>query len=189
MDKKILVLFAHPQLHRSRVNRVMADAVRDLPGVTFHDLYATYPQFFIDVEREQALLLAHDLVVFQHPFYWYSSPSILKEWQDAVLELGWAYGEGGKKLHGKHFLSVITAGGTEPAYRSDGYNRYPIEEFLRPFEQTAHLCGMHWHRPLMMQGSIRADAGAIAAHAERYRQILSEFVERGAVALEKRSHG
>lgn len=28
----------------------------------------------------------------QHPFYWYSTPALLKEWQDLVLEHGWAYG-------------------------------------------------------------------------------------------------
>lgn len=37
--RTLLILFAHPALQRSRVNRVLARAVQDLPGVTFHDLY------------------------------------------------------------------------------------------------------------------------------------------------------
>ena len=86
---KILVLFAHPRLSGSHVQRVLADAVRDLPGVTFHDLYAAYPDFTIDVAHEQALLVEHDLIVLQHPFYWYSGPAIIKEWLDLVLALGW----------------------------------------------------------------------------------------------------
>lgn len=184
MPRRALVLFAHPQLHHSRVNRVMAEAVRDMPGVTFHDLYATYPQFFVDVEREQALLVEHELVVFHHPFYWYSSPSLLKEWQDAVLERGWAYGDGGTKLQGKHFLSAITSGGTESSYQPDGYHRFTMEEFLRPFFQTARLCGMHWHPPFVLQGSGRVDAAAITAHAARYRRVLQGFVESGPSALD-----
>jgi putative NADPH-quinone reductase len=83
---RILVLFAHPALERSRVNRRLADAVKNLSGVTFHDLYETYPEFDVDVEREQELLTRADLVVAQHPFFWYSTPALLKQWQDLVLE-------------------------------------------------------------------------------------------------------
>ncbi len=36
---RILVLFAHPAYHRSRVQRALANAGRDLDGVTFHDLF------------------------------------------------------------------------------------------------------------------------------------------------------
>ena len=78
MPNKILILFAHPVLERSRVNRRLLEAVADLPGVTVHDLYERYPTLNIDVEYEQALLLEHDIYVFQHPFYWYSAPAIAK---------------------------------------------------------------------------------------------------------------
>ena len=76
--KKILILFAHPRLSTSVVQTAMLNAIEGLENVTFHDLYAAYPDFLIDVKREQELLLAHDVIVFQHPFYWYSVPAILK---------------------------------------------------------------------------------------------------------------
>ena len=41
------------------------------------------------------------MIVFQHPVYWYSSPAILKEYQDLVLEYGFAYGHDGHALDGK----------------------------------------------------------------------------------------
>jgi glutathione-regulated potassium-efflux system ancillary protein KefG len=78
-SNRILVLFAHPAFQKSRVNRVLAEKVLHLPGVTFHDLYEAYPEFDIVVEAEQDLLVAHDVVVFHHPFFWYSTPAILKE--------------------------------------------------------------------------------------------------------------
>jgi len=136
---QILILFAHPALEKSRVNRQLIRSVHGLDGVTIHDLYETYPEFNIQVKVEQDLLLAHDIIVFHHPFYWYSSPALLKEWQDLVLEYGFAYGEGETSLRGKKFLSAITMGGGEKAYSRDGYNRYTIRELLVPFEQTARL--------------------------------------------------
>ncbi|TMJ39674.1 MAG: hypothetical protein E6G87_03765 [Alphaproteobacteria bacterium] len=144
---KILILFAHPRLSGSHVQRALHDAVRDLPGVTFHDLYAAYPDFTIDVGHEQSLLLDHDLIVLQHPFYWYSAPAIIKEWLDLVLELGWAYGPGGDKLHRKFLMNAISTGGAEAAYRRQGRNRFDITELLSPFNQSAHLCGMAYLQP------------------------------------------
>ena len=101
---KLLIVFAHPALERSRVNRRLVEAIGDLEGVAVHDLYEAYPEFDIDVRREQELLAAHDVIVLQHPFYWYSAPAILKEWQDLVLEHGWAYGRNGTALRGKSCL-------------------------------------------------------------------------------------
>ena len=54
---KILVLFAHPALHKSRVNRQLISAIKDIEDLTFHNLYEEYPDFHIDVKREQDLLL------------------------------------------------------------------------------------------------------------------------------------
>ena len=98
--RRVLLLLAHPSLDRSEVNRPMADAVAGIDGITLVDLYAEYPDFQIDIDREQQRLLEHDVIVFQHPLYWYSTPAILKEWQDLVLEHGFAYGSGGTALQG-----------------------------------------------------------------------------------------
>ncbi|MGT2357467.1 NAD(P)H-dependent oxidoreductase [Staphylococcus aureus] len=43
-----------------------------------HDLYREYPDFIINVKREQELVENHDNIIFQFPLYWYSSPSLLK---------------------------------------------------------------------------------------------------------------
>ncbi|HEX6959822.1 MAG TPA: NAD(P)H-dependent oxidoreductase [Ferrovibrio sp.] len=171
----ILVLFAHPYPHMSRVNRAMVEAVADLPRVTVHDLYETYPDFHVDIKREQAALLAHDVVVMQHPLYWYSCPSLLKEWMDAVLEYGWAYGTGGTALKGKELVQAISTGGPDTAYRAEGYNRHSIVELLRPFELSAQLCGMSYRAPFLFQGVRLKSAADVAAHARRYREWLSSY--------------
>ncbi|QIG52289.1 hypothetical protein G5V57_02300 [Nordella sp. HKS 07] len=144
---KVLILFAHPRPSRSLVQRMLYDAVRELSGITVHDLYAAYPDFEIDVEREQERLLAHDVIVLQHPFYWYSSPAIIKEWLDRVLEIGWAYGPGGNRLHRKFLMNAISTGGDAAAYHHGGRNRFEIADLLSPFNQSAHLCGMGYLEP------------------------------------------
>jgi glutathione-regulated potassium-efflux system ancillary protein KefG len=169
---RILILFAHPALQRSRVNRVLIDAVRDLDGVTVNDLYEAYPEFDIDVGAEQDLLLKHDVIVFHHPFFWYSIPAMLKEWQDLVLEHGWAYGHEGTALAGKKLLSVITAGGIEAAYRKEGYNRFTMRELLAPIEQTAFLCAMDYLPPFVAHGTHSMTADDIRSHAADYRRVI-----------------
>lgn len=152
---KILILFAHPVLERSRVNRHLIDAAAKLDGVTIRDLYELYPTLSIDVAAEQAALLDADVVVFHHPFYWYSSPAILKEWQDLVLVHGWAYGPGGDQLEGKLAFNAITAGAPASAYREGGYNRFTVRALLAPWDQTARLCGMRYLAPFTVHGSLR----------------------------------
>jgi glutathione-regulated potassium-efflux system ancillary protein KefG len=171
--RKILVLFAHPRTDRSEVNVVLAEAACRVEGVTFVDLYAEYPTFEIDVEREQERLLGHDVIVFQHPVYWYSCPALLKEWQDLVLEHGWAYGRDGRALEGKLLLSVITAGGGEEAYRHDGSNRFTVRELLAPIEQTARLCRMEYLPPFVVHGTHRLADADISRYASDYRRALA----------------
>lgn len=171
--RRILVLLAHPSIGRSEVNRPMADVIRDLNGITLVDLYAEYPNFQIDIDREQQRLLTHDVIVFQHPLYWYSTPAILKEWQDLVLEHGFAYGSGGTALQGKIFFNALTAGGLEAAYQTEGYNHFSIRELLHPLEQTALLCGMTYLPPFALFGARTAvEEGRIHQHVDAWVQIL-----------------
>jgi glutathione-regulated potassium-efflux system ancillary protein KefG len=174
-QKKILILFAHPRLSTSVVQRAMLRAVEGLENVTLHDLYAAYPDFIIDAKREQKLLLAHDIIVFQHPFYWYSSPAIIKEWLDLVLENGWAYGTGGSKLHRKFMMNAISTGGSRDAYREGGRNRFEIGQLLAPFDQSAHLCGMGFLEPFVIHTGRHMDPVELSGRAEKYRDLLVDF--------------
>ena len=173
-SRKILVLYAHPSQERSEVNRHIAAATTNIAGVTLVDLYAEYPSLDINADREQARLLAHDVIVFLHPLYWYSTPAILKEWQDMVLEHGFAYGNGGDALHGKIFFNALSAGGPEQAYRAKGYNHYTIRELLHPLEQMASLCGMQFLPPFAIFGArTAAEEHRLEVHIENWRKLLT----------------
>jgi putative NADPH-quinone reductase len=172
---KIIVLYAHPLSHRSRVNRLMAEAARAVPNVTVHDLYETYPDFDINVRHEQALLDEADLLVFQHPIQWYSMPSLLKEWVDVVLENGWAHGPGGTALHHKDFWLAATTGGADETYRESAYHGWDFSAFLPPFQQTAALCGMRWLAPYILHGAHQAEEQSVSKHVQGYAMQLASY--------------
>lgn len=170
----VLIQFAHPTFQTSRANKAMVQAIQGLEGITFRDLYEIYPDFHIDLDTEKELLQNHEVLVLQHPFQWYSCPSLLKEWLDVVLAYGWAYGPNGEALKHKKLLSAITAGGTKDTYTREGNNRYTIPEFLSAFDQTARLCQMVYVEPFVFHESIRATPDLIEKNAQDYRnRILS----------------
>jgi glutathione-regulated potassium-efflux system ancillary protein KefG len=171
--KKILILFAHPALQKSRVNKVL---IKDLPGkekVTFHDLYQSYPEMDIDIPAEKELLEQHDIIIIQHPFFWYSTPAIIKEWQDLVLEHGWAYGTQANALKDKIFFNVITTGGKREAYCKEGYNNFTVRQLLSPLEQTANLCKMIFLPPYVVHGTHSISEEEVESYREGYHQLLN----------------
>jgi glutathione-regulated potassium-efflux system ancillary protein KefG len=177
-QRKILILFAHPNQRMSEVGVPLAKAAREVEGVTLVDLYARYPDLNIDIDAEQTRLKAHDALIFLHPLYWYSVPAILKEWQDLVLEYGFAYGKGGTALQGKLFMSALTAGGREEAYGRKGYNNFTIRQILAPIEQTANLCGMVYLPPFTVFGSRSAqDAGVVPDIVTEWQRVLEAIRE------------
>lgn len=169
---KVLVLFAHPRLEKSRSNQALLKHFPQHADITFRDLYELYPDFNIDIGREQALLAAHDVVVWHHPFYWYSAPPLMKQWIDLVLAFGWAYGPGGTALRGKCVFQVLTTGGTTEAYTPEGFHGWTIHEFLRPFHRTVTLCGMRWLPPFVVQGTNLLSTTQLDRLAEQYASVL-----------------
>jgi putative NADPH-quinone reductase len=171
----ILVIYAHPLGRHSIANRVLVDAIRDLPAVTVRDLYEIYPDYNVDPPAEQRLIEAAQLLVVQHPLYWYSVPPLLKQWLDTVFHVGWAYGEKGTALRGKDFWWVVTTGGDDYSYGPEGVHERPFRAFAAPLCQTARFCGMRWLEPFVVHGARRAPADELARHAARYRTLLASY--------------
>lgn len=174
-DPKIVVYFAHLAIEQSVINRALCDAVRNLPHVNFRDLHELYPDFFIDVKTEQAVLRDADLIVFQCPIYWYAAPAVFKHFQDTVLLRGFAYGPGGTALQGKDFLLAVSTGASAEEYSPDGIHHYAFVDLIRPIEQTVRFCGMQFLSPLVLHGGHSLSRDDIEAHAARYRHFLEEY--------------
>lgn len=107
----ILIIYAHPYPHHSHANKRMLEQVRTLDNVEIRSLYQLYPDFNIDIAAEQEALSRADLIIWQHPMQWYSTPPLLKLWIDKVFSHGWAYGHNGHALKGKSLMWAVTTGG------------------------------------------------------------------------------
>ena len=181
---KIVILVFHPVMHKSKVNKVLLNAAENLEGVSIRYMYDLYPDYQIDIKAEQEVLMNHDIIVWQHPLYWYSSPSLLKEWLDLVLEHGFAYGKAGRALEGKSVLTAITSGGRRDTYGSEEGVKFSIRNLLAPFEQTVRLCKMRYLSPYVTHGTHMLKSDQIEKAAGDYLRII-EGLRDGTFAEEE----
>lgn len=106
----------------------------------------------------------------------FDPPPILKEWQDIILEYGFAYGHGGDKLKGKLWLTAVTAGAPESAYGPGGHNKIDLRSFLAPLEATANLCQMPYIAPYALFASLNtADTESRNAHVSGFGRLLESL--------------
>ena len=172
--KKTLIILTHPNIAQSRLNKALIEAVKNEPNITVHDIYAMYQNAnSIDVAKEQALLLSYDRIIFQFPFYWYSTPSLLKEWQDKVLEYGFAYGSTGDKLKDKAFKIAVTIGAPEEAYHKDGFMQATISELIKPLQTMALMTQMVFTPIFTVYGALSISDNELAQKAKEYQSIIT----------------
>ncbi len=172
----VIVYYIHPGHQHSHSNLAMQRLLQKVDGIERVDLYSEYPRFNINIDKEQQRLLNHDVVLFQFPVFWYSGPSLLKEWIDLVLEYGFAYGSEGNSVKGKKMMLALTAGGPRQAYTADGYQNHSLRTFLTPFQQTATLCKMQFLPPYVLYNSLHSeDDSRIEQHAQGYVQLVESL--------------
>ena len=175
-----LILLFHPDLAGSRANRALASAARSLPGVDLVDMAAIYPDgldMARDGEREAARLLAAERIVLQFPVQWYSTPPLLKSWQDAVLTrmMYLAPDTEGRLLAGKPLMVAATAGNTAESYRPGGRNLFAMDALLAPLRATAHRCALIWTAPFVLYEAKTLAPEALEAAAEAYAARLAAW--------------
>ena len=99
---KTLVLLFHPDFQHSKVNRKLYDVIKNNENLIIRDMYALYPDFKIDVKKEQQYMEKADRIILQFLIRWYSSPALLKQWEDDIFEAGW-----GHALDNKEFTVAV----------------------------------------------------------------------------------
>ncbi|MCO4318857.1 NAD(P)H-dependent oxidoreductase [Phyllobacterium sp. 21LDTY02-6] len=178
MSKTLILLF-HPDLSRSKANAAMATAAARLPDVEIVDMQSAYPDgidMFRDGESEAARLLAAGRIVLQFPVQWYSTPPLLKAWQDSVLTRMFYvnYETEGRVLEGTELMVAATAGNVPEAYRPGGRNMFEIEALFAPLRATANRCGLEWSPPFVIYKADKLPPEALRAEADRYADRLAE---------------
>lgn len=139
MTMKTLVILAHPHMESSNANKKWKEELLKYPDeIKVHELYREYPDWNIDVKREQELLGKYNHIILQFPLYWFNCPPLLKKWLDDVLEYNWAYGPEGNKMKDKRIGIAVTTGGKKEYYTHGGENKFTLDELLIPFESTVN---------------------------------------------------
>lgn len=172
--KKTLIILAHPNMADSRLNKALIEAIKDEPHITIHDIYAQYKTAEnIDVKKEQELLISHERIVFQFPLYWFSTPGLLKDWQDKVLEYGFAFGQDGDKLAGKEFKAAVTIGSPEYAYQAGAYGNFSVSEMLRPLQAMATFTRMTFTMTFTLHRALKITDEELKQKGVEYKNLLA----------------
>ena len=176
-----LILLSHPDYAKSRANRALADAAAALPGVEVAHLDGLYPDGRIDTDAEVARLVAAKRIVLQFPIRWYSTPPLLKAWQDAVLTRMFYINPRteGDLMAGRTLMVAATAGNTPAAYMAEGANLFAVPELLKPLRSTAHRCGLGWREPFLVYEASAAKGADLAAAGRAYAERLSALGKEG----------
>ena len=141
----ILMIVAHPNIESSIGNKTIVEHFKSLhPEAKIDELYKLYPDFKIDVKKEQEKLLKADFIILQFPYFWYNAPALLRKWFEDVLEHGFAYGSKGKALQGKKLIVSFTTGSPVETYKEGGMQNFTLEDLTKGFHQLANLCSMNW---------------------------------------------
>jgi putative NADPH-quinone reductase len=132
---KTLIVLAHPDLSRSKVNRRWVYEAEKYPdNFTIHCLYDEYPLKQINTEKERALIETHGSLILQFPLYWSNCPPLMKQWLDEVFIHGWAYGSKADKMRNRKVALAVSAGTSEKEYK-ERFN-VSFQQILLPFEIT-----------------------------------------------------
>ncbi|MFW2829560.1 NAD(P)H-dependent oxidoreductase [Sphingomonas sp. ID0503] len=174
------LLLAHPNLAASRANRALLSGLDDLPGLEIVDLYAAYPDEKIDLSAERDRLLRADRLVLQFPMFWYSTPPLLKRWQDVVLTpLIYLEPNTASLLKGLPVMAATTTGGPAASYRQTGMS---IEELFAPLKATARKARWEWQTPFALHDVRALDDEAMSAASQNFRSAVLSMPTRSVVA-------
>ena len=160
----------HPHMDQSRVNKALANAAEQA-GIEVRNIYDLYPDFKIDVEQERQVLADTDRIAFQFPFYWYSSPALMKQYEDDVFTGNWAY-NGGNAIKDHEWLLAVSTGSPKQAYQRNGRHFYLGPELLRPYQATNHLIQTKFCVPFISYADLCQTDADLQKRAQAYVDYL-----------------
>lgn len=172
---KTLVIYGHPDYKNSFANKTILEEFSKIQTeAEIRNISELYPDWNIDVKKEQAKLAEADVIIFEFPFWWYSSPSIVHRYLEQVFVYGFAYGTGGNALQGKRCVISFTTGGDREAYTKEGYQHYDIEDFLPQFKAMVNLTGM-----VLVDTIISYGMALVGADENKVKTVEKEAREHG----------
>lgn len=166
----VVVLLAHPDIKKSKANAALSKAAAEVEGVQVVNIY-DYP---VKPEIYRECITRAKTIIYEFPFYWMSSPHLLKQWTDEVFMQFTIDGI----IKGKRLMVVTTTGSEESVYQHNGRNKYTMDEYLRPFEGQANHAEMIWEKPLVVYGQGTDEAAKLLQEGcKEYKNRLEKLVK------------
>ena len=179
--KNLTVILGHANYNASIANKTIIGIIKEkYPQAEIRNIAELYPDFNIDIEKEQEILLKSDVILLQFPVNWFNMPAILKKWFDDVLAFGFAFGTA-TKLEGKTFTACITAGGRDVSYTPIGSIHFRLEPLFNHIECTAYYCKMNFADLTLGYGNVINEYNT----PEIVKQRAIEQAERLILSLDK----
>ena len=174
---EILILLSHPNFAHSQSNKALIEAVSGLPGVEVAHLEGLYGTAPVDTAAEVRRLIAAKRLVLQFPIQWYSTPPLLKAWQDTVLTQMFYINPKteGELIAGRPVMVAATSGNRPQAYTAEGVNLFPLPDLLKPLHSTAHRCGLHWCEPFITYENNKPSQDKLRSDAALYAERIAAF--------------
>lgn len=169
-----LVIFSHQYFQKSKVNKALLEAIKGLPNVkvrNLDELYGTDIKGF-DIKKEQEFLSEAQKIIFQFPLFWFSTPPMLKAYQDEVFTAT-LYSNKGDILANKEFHMAVSLGSEESKYSSSGRNENSLREYLLPLFGMAKYCKMQPKEIFVSDNSFKVTDEQISEFARKYVEFLS----------------
>lgn len=179
---KTLILVFHPDFNKSVANAALVRGALQREDIEVVDIAATYPERRFDMMGNAAIeaqrLLAADRIVLQFPVQWYSVPSLMKDWIDAVFtRMYYVFPkEEGARLAGTPLMIAATAGNTPENYQPGGAIAISLEDLFMPLRALAIRAGMPWHRPHILYHANALSEAQLAAAGPDYQAALRAFI-------------
>lgn len=171
---KVLVIYSHTYQEQSTAGKAILEVFKKAPGFTVRYLEELYPDpSKIDVAAEQQALVEADVIVFQHPIFWFSMPAALKRYMDEVFQYGFAYGTGGDKLKGKKFIHSFTAGSSAATYEGTEFG----SALVAPLKCTAAYAQMDYVKAAPLYGQLALTNPNVAEEARQHAEKLVAFIQ------------
>lgn len=140
-----------------------------------------------DILHEQEKLEWCDSLILQFPFWWFSTPAIMKGWIDRVFTKGFSYDENRwfetSPLFGRKAMLALTTAAPEASFTDQGINGN-IETLLKPIHHSLHFVGFATVKPFIAYDIYNADEKKKQDYLSSYtQQILQISQEEGTLKI------
>ena len=165
----------------------LVDAIRDLDGVTVHDLYEAYPTSTSTCSASSSCCSSTTSSSSSTRSTGTARPRSSRSGRTSCSSTAGPTAPGGTRA-ARQDHAATRSPPAAPSRRTSkgGYNRFTMRELLAPCDQTAHLCGMRFLAPFVVHAAPPLGRRRTSRRGRASYRRLIEALRDGRLDLESR---